>query len=264
MPPRGVQVELPDEAKSRLDELNVLRESALDAMRAAQGRINLLPEDAGQLHQKYAAERDKHQRCQNDFHRLLSACNQWWAELRLPPGQCLAMADPPAVGLKPGETVFIAIDNVRREIASIQHRMLEVRRAPMKRSSQQEAVRKYLAGLALRSKPRVVFDAAGNAKVLFLEDIATMDTVVGLLALCFPTELTKALDFHVEPDAPNALSPIERAMKLGELANQLLILERHEARLLTEADGVLPRPEMNPVAYLGVEIVSMETISAVA
>jgi hypothetical protein len=85
-----------------------------------------------------------------------------------------------------------------------------------------------------------------------------MDSVVGLLALCLPQELTSALDFDPGPDAAGALSPLERALKLGELANSLLQLERREAQLILGADSVLPRPEMNPMAYLGVEVVAAD------
>jgi hypothetical protein len=39
---RGVQVQVPDAAKQRLDELNMQRDSALDLVHATQNRINML------------------------------------------------------------------------------------------------------------------------------------------------------------------------------------------------------------------------------
>ena len=117
-------------------------------------------------------------------------------------------------------------------------------------------VAKRLAGLALRAAPRVTFDAAGNATIAWAEDLATMDSVLGLLALCIPGELTAAfVEDASEPEADeHALTPAERDAAVARLQADLLSLERAEAELLDQAGNVLPRPEMNPLAYLGVEV----------
>jgi hypothetical protein len=152
-----------------------------------------------------------------------------------------------------------AIVATRSQIGVVNQQIFTARRAPLKRASKQEAFAKRLASMALRSRPRVAFDAHGNASITWAEDLATMDSVLGLLALCIPQELTQAfVDEDAKPeegDPENALSPQEREQAVNKLQTDLLALERIEAALLDRADNVLPRPDMSPLAYLGIEIV---------
>jgi hypothetical protein len=264
---RGIQVEVPQSAQDRLDELTVLRDAALDAAKATQSRINLLPEDAeGALRQRLADDLNRHVRCQNDFHRLLSACNQFLMQLRLAPGQYLAPVT--IAGTPPeGQTAADAIAHIRGLIAALNRKISETKRAPLKKSSRGEAIGKYLGMLAQRAKPRIGFDQQGNARIQFVEDIATMDTTVGLLALCFPQELATVLEASLgegPADAPNAVTPDERERQLARLADELLDLERKEVALLSLAEGMLPRPETNPMAYLQIQIMAAEAEAAVA
>jgi hypothetical protein len=75
---RGVQVQVPEQAKAKLDLLTMLRDSALDASRSVQGRLNSLPNDADQrLRDRLTESRDKEILRHNHIHRLLSACNQY-------------------------------------------------------------------------------------------------------------------------------------------------------------------------------------------
>jgi hypothetical protein len=189
--------------------------------------------------------------------RLLSACNQFLIQLRLGPGQYLApvtiAGDPPD-----GQTAADAIAHIRGLISALNRKVLEIKRAPLKKSSRGEAIGKYLGMLAQRAKPRIGFDQQGNARIQFVEDIATMDTTVGLLALCFPQELATVLEASLgegSTDAPNAVTPDERERQLARLGDELLELERKEVALLSLAEGMLPRPETNPFAYLQVQIV---------
>jgi hypothetical protein len=69
-----------------------------------------------------------------------------------------------------------------------------------------------------------------------------------------PQELAVAFGIEQEPEHPDALSPEEGEQKLSELSDSLLALERRESALLNGVDGILPRPEMNPLAYLQVRI----------
>jgi hypothetical protein len=99
-----------------------------------------LPDDADQLAIKLATQRDREAQRHNVAHRLLSACNQYLFQLRLPPGYVLEPAPPIAIELKKGETVFEAIDAIRSQIAAVQREMALVRSAPLKRQSQQDAI----------------------------------------------------------------------------------------------------------------------------
>jgi hypothetical protein len=92
------------------------------------------------------------------------------------------------------------------------------------------------------------------------------DDVIGILSLFMggPAELMAAFDLDAGPEPPNALSPEERWAAIGKLQSDLLALERIEAALLERADGALPRPEMSPLAYLGIEVVAVEVEAAVA
>jgi hypothetical protein len=266
---RGVQVELPDAAKSRLDQLGIMRDEALDAARSAQNRINMLPQDATQMQAKLIVERDKHTQRNNHLHRLLSATNQWMFQLRLAPGYVLVPVRPD-VKLKPGETAADAIENIRSQIAVIGVQIAAARSAPLKQSSRKDAVAEHLARLALRVRPKLGFDAKGNAKTLWAEDmVVNKDEVLGLICWALgplgPEELTSAFLIEQEPDPEGALSPAERDAAVSKLSDDLLALERVEAALLDRADGsVLPRPEMNPIAYLQVQVVAQEVQAAVA
>jgi hypothetical protein len=214
---RGVTVTVPEAAKARLAELELLRNAGIDAAKAAQQRI-MLPADAPPgFRTRLETERDKHTRCQNDFHRLYSACCQYLVQLRLPPGQELQTAAPVAVEVPRGETVFEAIDAIRHEIAGINQQIVAVRRAPLRKSSQEEALGRYLASQAMRVRPRVGFDAQGNAKVLWNEDLVhTKDDILGVLAWFMggPAELMAAFDLDAGPESENALTPDERAQQL--------------------------------------------------
>jgi hypothetical protein len=266
MTPRGPQVELPEPAQARRDELELLRNAAIDAGMAAQGRLNALDEDQGAMRQKLAAEIDKHRRIQNDTHRLLSSINEWWMRLRLGPGQMLAMVEDYASRVElQDETVSIAIENVRREIAANRVRTVAAQRAPIKHGSQREAVIFHLAYLAQRVKPKLNVDRNGRAHVVWAEDlIADKNDLLGLFALICPGETLAMFAIDEKPEAADALSPQERDAKLSELADQLLTLERRECALFAMADGVLPRPDCDPRAYLMVEIIEAATSAAVA
>jgi hypothetical protein len=262
---RGIVVELPEQAKARLDELSMLRDSALDASRSCQQRMNMLDDDADKLAIKLATERDKHAQRHNAAHRLLSACNQYLFQLRLPPGYVLEPAPSIDIALKKSETVFEAIDAIRTQIAAVQHEMALVRSAPLRKQSMREALTRYLASHAMRVRPRVSFDAQGNAKVLWDENtVHSKDDMLGLLSWFMggPQELAIAFGIEQEPEPPDALTPDEKAQQLSKLADDLLALERREAALLDGAD-VLPRPEMSPLAYLQVRI-TMEAQAKVA
>jgi hypothetical protein len=189
--------------------------------------------------------------------RLLSSCNQYLFGLRLPIDYCLEPVTTKAVPNK-GETPQQAVERVRTGIRTIAEQLAAARRAPLKQQGRHEALRNRLASLALSAKPKVSFDAQGNARINWREDIATNDSVLGLFALYFPQELMAAFEIGDQSDPPNALTVTERDAAIAKLSDDLLAAERVEAALLAQADGTLPRPEMNPLAYLQVRVAQQE------
>jgi hypothetical protein len=234
----------------------MLRDSALEASHSAQRRINMVDGDS-QMAQRLAGEKARQTNAHLVCSRLLSAANQYLFQLRLAPGYVL---EPVVTKASPNknETPQQAVERVRTGIRTIAEQLAAARRAPLKQQSRHEALRNRLASLALRAKPKLSFDTAGNVRILWAEDIATMDQVLGLLALCFPQELMEAFEIGDQSDAPNALTVSERDAAIAKLGDDLLALERIEAALLAQADGILPRPEMSPESYLQVRVAQQE------
>jgi hypothetical protein len=266
---RGVTVELPDPAREKLAAIELQRDAALDLMRGANSRAMSLPRDAVGLREKLEVERDRFAERHRVLAMLVSRLNQWHVELRLGPNIVLELAPVVEVKLKASETCAAALASVRESIARTQQEIAQVRKAPLRRSSQQEAVRAYLARLAQQVRPKVGFDARGGASVRWIEDMATMDAVLGLLAFVVGSEQVTAAftrQLEEEPEAPGALSPLEREKKVNELAIRLLELERVEESLIGRAadEGIelARRGDASPLAVLGVAIVAREAAAA--
>jgi hypothetical protein len=265
---RGIQVELPSCATEKLDELQIRRDNALTLSHAAQSKINMLDgRNGGHLLEKLTTDRDLWARAHNELHRLQSAIHQYLFELRLPVGYVLASA-PVAVELEKGQTPAEALTKVRNEIAAINQQIVAVRRAPLKKSSQQDAVRAYLARLVERVRPTVGFDARGNGRVLWREEmVVNKDEVLGLIVWALgplgPQELLSAFELDQQPEPPNAISPEEREQNLHDLSSALLSAERRESAVL-ELTDVLPRAEMSALSYLQIAIVAKEVAATVA
>ena len=93
---------------------------------------------------------------------------------------------------------------MREKIADVQLRELaQVRRAPLRKQSQLQAVSEYLTRLAAGAAENRV-DARGNARVMWAEDmVAGKDDVLGLLAFALgPEQLLAAFsrDLELEPE----------------------------------------------------------------
>jgi hypothetical protein len=231
---RGATVALPPIAAEKLSELTLARDLALDASRSSNARLQQLPLDADpRMRERLAAEQAKHQQRFSVLSRVVSAINQWAVELRLPAGHVLEPAYV-RIELKPKETLAEAIGNVRAEIAGLKGQITVVRSAPLKKSSQQDAIAAHLDHLARQSRPKIGFDARGNATVRWVEDLATMDGVLGLLVLVLTPQVVASAfqrDLEQEPEPADSLTPAERDQRLGELSVQLLERERIEEAL---------------------------------
>jgi hypothetical protein len=254
---RGVTVELPEAARAKLSDLEAQRCIAEDLLRGCAQRINSLPREAVELRERLVVERDKHAERHRSLSMLVSRCNQFWMELR--GNVALECAPAVEIKLKASETCAAALAATREQIAGVQQQIAAARRAPLCRSSQEEAIRAHLARLVQR--PKVGFDARGGALVTWVEDMATMDGVLGLLAFVLgPEQVAAAFARDLEPEAAGAVSPLEREKRISELSVSLLSLERTEEALIERAasEGIelARRGDASPVAVLGVVVVN--------
>jgi hypothetical protein len=261
---RGITDQLPESARDRLTELTMERDSTMDAMRSAQSRINSLPVNAVQLRDKLSNERDRFAEKHRQVAMLVNRVNQYVVELRVPPGAIIEPSPAIDLKLKPSDSLPDALANLRQQISAINAQIAQVRSAPLKRASKEEACWAYIAKVAQRAGPKVSFDIKGNARVTWAEDlVASRDDLLGVLTWIFgaqPILAAFARDLDGEPDAPNAVTPLEREQQLGKLTNDLLALERREEALIERAAAggieLTRRPEASPMAVLQIVISS--------
>ena len=260
---RGPQVTLPAEAQAVLDNLLVRRDAELDAGRAAQSRISMLPaEGAEAIKQRLVEDRDRHHARQRDLALLCSRLLQWHLLLRLRPGETLEMAPAPQLRpLRAGETGSARVRAVREEIKTGRERLAAAKAAPLPLADQLKAAEAFIAAKAMIAKPRIAI--VRDEFQAQLRDEVDLLAVISWLA---PKNLLAAFKAELEsrPQQANAMPAAEREQRVCELSASLLVLERHEAALLSEANDMLPRPDMDPVALLGVQIISKEAASAAA
>jgi len=254
---RGVTVELPESARAKLSDIEAQRCIAEDLLRGTAQRLTSLPREAVELRERLAVERDKHAERHRSLSMIVSRCNQFWSELRA--NVALEVAPAVEIKLKASETVVAALAATREQIAGAQRELVQVRKAPLCRSSQEEAIRAHLARLVQR--PKIGFDARGGALLTWTEDMATMDGVLGLLAFVLgPEQVSAAFSRDLEPESPGAVSPLEREKRISELSVSLLALERTEGALILRAAGegieLSRRGDASPVAVLGVVVVN--------
>jgi hypothetical protein len=266
MNPR-IQVPLPAPAQLRLTQLNIERDSAFDQARALQNRVNACDGTTDSLiRERLAAEQQRHSQRQQTLHRLLSAVQQWWFQLRLPNGYYIKQLTVPAK-VEKGQTPAEAIGKLRVEMLSIAQDLAKVRRAPLPIPDQVAAAERFIAGKALVGMPRIGV-VRDQLQLSWADDIITSKSdVFTILCALFPKSMLDALKREIEqsPAAANAMPAAERDQQVRELESRLLDLERRESALLDKAEGaVLPRHDMNPLAYLQIEIVAREAQQQVA
>jgi len=249
-------VTLPEAARAKLSDIEAQRCIAEDLLRGTAQRVASLPREAVELRERLAVEREKHAERHRVLSLLVSRCNQFLFELR--GNVALEVAPAVEIKLKASETVVAALAAAREQIAGVQRELVQVRKAPLCRSSQEEAIRAHLARLVQR--PKIGFDARGGALVTWVEDMATMDGVLGLLAFVLPEQVSAAFAHDLEPESPGAVSPLEREKRISELSVSLLALERTEEALIERAasEGIelARRGDASPVAVLGVVVVN--------
>ena len=139
--------------------------------------------------------------------------------------------------------------------------MAAAKAAPLPLADQLKAAEAFIAAKAMIAKPRIAI--VRDEFQAQLRDEVDLLAVISWLA---PKNLLAAFKAELEsrPQQANAMPAAEREQRVCELSASLLVLERHEAALLSEANDMLPRPDMDPVALLGVQIISKEAASAAA
>lgn len=258
---RGVTVELPAEAKNKLQNLELARMSAEDAGRAAASRLNTFVDADPELREKLADEQGKQARRHGALTQTVSKLRQWLAEL--PRGVTLESAPPVTVELKSGEKLSDVIAAVRNEIAALRERLEAVKRAPLPLPDMKQLAEEYVVRLMRQARPSVAV-VGDSLRVGFRGDMAAAEDVLALVAWAAPESLCRALEREIEklPTRADALPADERIRRVAELEAQLIALERKEEILIerAQADGldVLRRPDANPAAVLCVTVVKAQ------
>ena len=262
--PRGVQVPLPPSAQLRLTQLNVERDSALSQASSLQNRINSCDDSTDALiREQLEAELRKYQQRQQILHRLLSAVQQWWVQLRLRPGEVIRPVSAPPARLDKGQTAAEAIGKLRVEMLSLAQELAKVRHAPLPIADQVAAAEQYVAQRGATNGPRIGV-ARDQLQLAFSDDVVgSKQDMIGVLCWLAPASVVAALKREIEtqPAQASAMPAADRIARVASLEAQLLDLERRESSLLDKAD-VLPRPDMSPLAFLQVEIAVREAAVA--
>jgi hypothetical protein len=261
---RGVvPVELPETAREKLAELTLARDSHLEAARSAQARTNMLSPDSGKLHERLAAERDKHAEKHRLLHLVVSRCNQFVMESR---GVTLETVEPAAVRLKNGETPNSAIAATREEIKTLRQRLTIVKASPLPASDQVELAKEFVARRALVAQPKVLVQQDA-LWVHWADDVIMSKTdVLNLLCFLLPEQVLAALQEMIGEQSPNAMPAAERDKQVARITQRLFELELQEESLILKAHGdgleVLRRGDADPRAVLGIRIAQAQASAA--
>lgn len=184
--------------------------------------------------------------------------------LRQNSSACMRMYDGDAAKLANGETALEGFDRAARRVRMLQADRDEVLAAPFPTSVAKREALKQLSLRAEASKPSVtsLIERIGEIRYSTAKlevivhnqvapDVYGIDPV-GLLAWLFPTEMQAAIDREIDAVGEDdiALSAEERLQRLKQIDSDILASEREEAAF-GELAGLLPRPDIDPRAALG-------------
>lgn len=219
------------------------------------------------------AEYDRHGEAGQIFAGLLTAVEAWIKAV--PRSATIAIFEGPAKKAQKGPLPD-AVEALRGELLAIWEEISDVRSAPKPSAEIKAALAAYVDRLAAEGQPGLE---------LFVDDLQTINLpktrvslhtfLVGgsagvaagdvpdatklLIWLCrdlMVERLEALVDGLAEDDV--ALSAAERTERLAALETRKLEVERREADLLHLADEagtpIMPRRDMNPAAFLGVEV----------
>jgi hypothetical protein len=150
-----------------------------------------------------------------------------------------------------------AIERIRSEIKKLRSDISAVQRAVPTPEELKAAARDYVKANADRARPHISASQHGSFNLTF----GTLDFSSAKLDpfayLCWlnPTAVVAALEKDISgmPPAPLALSAADKAVKLTELSEAMLSLERDEEALIAgSTQEIARRPQADPRAVLGV------------
>jgi hypothetical protein len=164
-----------------------------------------------------------------------------------------------------GETAAQAVDRTRDEIVAVQNNLDIVQRAPLPRDDLKKTAGVLVALLAQRCKPKV---SAGRDGVEVAFSDPRADTlchhldIAAFYAWLDPTAMVRAIEREIDklPDTLAPMSAKERERRAGELAGQLLELERMEEMLIemaaSEGIDIGRRENASAAAVLGIVVIA--------
>jgi hypothetical protein len=263
--------------ESRLPEASREKLLSFDSRRveeaaAAAARIPYEITDV-KITQRVRQSQEKHSQRHDEIHALCTHIRQWLTSL--PPNAVLEPAPPVTAKPRQGETLVQSIERLRDEIAAAQNHLSVVKRAPLPVADMKALCRARVKAMAAR--PKVWVDGRGEFAVTFvdaqrIDTLATLDDIAAMLAFADPEGFTKRLEDEIDrqlgdPTQP-AMPKAERDKRAGELAEQLLGLERQEESLIemavSEGLDVMRRENASPAAVLGIIVVAKQRVQEAA
>ncbi|WP_143270167.1 hypothetical protein [Bradyrhizobium sp. Ghvi] len=165
--------------------------------------------------------------------------------------------------LRNGETALDGMQRAARRVRELLADRREVKAAPLPASVAKQLAREQLEARIAAAKPDVTnlidhggairFPMSGTAIEQHggSADLYAVDAI-GLLSWLFLVDMAAAIDREIDAMAEdeNALSVEERVKRLAQIDADILASEREEAAF-AELAGVLPRPDIDPRAALG-------------
>jgi hypothetical protein len=194
-----------------------------------------------------------------------------WAD-RLPPHMSFGMASPVPFEAS-DESARAAVDRHRATIKELRGELDKVRTAPLTRAEVKNFVTAWITQHAARGRPHiqvgheradVLFE---NTRALVPGDRLNAPLSADTLVWLFRDELAVAMEREVDAlTLDNALSREDRSARLGQLRIQLLSAERAEEAAIERAEGegtvIARRPDCDPLAVLGIQVVGAATKAA--
>jgi hypothetical protein len=163
--------------------------------------------------------------------------------------------------LRPGETALDGLERAARTTRKLLADRREVEAAPFPSAHAKKVASDHLAARieAVRPDAGPLIDRLGQIKfpVVRLQQFGGENDVYGtdpvaLLAWLLPDAMAAAIDREIDAvaDDENALTVEQRREKLAQIDAAVLASEREEAAF-AELAGLLPRPDIDPRAALG-------------
>jgi hypothetical protein len=203
---------------------------------------------------------------------LVTNLEAWLRDL--PPGSTVIEHHVEPAKPRKGETVFDAVERLRRRLEDLRADLVQVERAPITSAAAKARARGEIEALAQRGVPdtfALIENAAplvwptAKAEVVSWKDgrldpfVPTVTAVDSRAVLCwlFKDEMARKVEAEIElrSDDANALTDEQRALRKAELEADILDVQREEESLIMTAGGDIPRrPDSAPPAILGVTV----------